>query len=60
MEIENELCSMCIIFYHGSNRSISNVQMLICAVPHTKGLCLLIHEDMHIPVLGGAVLISGL
>lgn len=60
MEVENELCSRCIIFYHGSNRSISNVQMLLWAVLHTKGLCLLIYEHMYILALGGAVLISSL
>lgn len=60
MEVENELCSRCIIFYHGSNRNISNIQILTRAVPHAKGVCLLIYEHTYTPVLGGEVLISGI
>lgn len=59
MEVENELCSRCIIFYHGRNRNISNIQMLTHAVPHSKwGVGLLIYEHTYILVLGGVVLIS--
>lgn len=42
LEVENELCSRCIILYLRSSRS--NIQMLTRAVPHTEGVCLLMCE----------------
>lgn len=52
LEVENELCSRCIIFYHWSNRS--NIQMLTRAVPHTQDVYVLMCEHMCVPVLWGA------
>lgn len=60
LEVENELCSRCVIFYRGSNRNISNIEMLTCAVPHAQGVCWLVCEHTYIPVLGGGQFRSGI
>lgn len=52
LEVENELCPRYIIFYRGSKRSISNIQMLTRAAAHAQGVCLLMYEHTYIPVLG--------
>lgn len=59
LQVENELCSRCIIFYRRSNRSISNVQILTWAVPHAQDVCLLMCEHTYIPLLGGGEYSSG-